>query len=1052
MKGRALVFAPHPDDEVIGCGGLLKRLVAAGVVIRVVVVSDGAAGLPPNEAPALRRQESLTGLGMVGVETCEFWDFPDGALPFGGKIEPRYQQVVDAFKPDLIFLPHPAEQHVDHRSLTRGLLAALEGRWRGMLWFYETTSPSHPVNRYEDITDSLEDKLAAVGAHESQMASFDYVRYCRHLAAMRGVSLDRPAAEAFLVYEWDGSAQQFFPAEPIVSIVVRASNADLVVLALQSLEIQAYPWLEVILVWFGDASPPDISRWSFRICVVPGCANRGANLNLGVAAARGELVGFLDEDDVFYVEHLTNLVEELTATPALDIVFSGCRVVKCFQDGLRVVTDGEVEIIDKRYEPGLLLFGNYITLHSLLIRRHVFRALDFDEALEAYEDWDFLARAEQAGYLFSRVSGIGCEYRLFGPKDEVVSIKSVHARKGHTAWRDAVRDRICARIKPADITHLEQYVNDHKKKFLDRTTQWADAQAELRLLRAETAEYREAASALRDAIEQDSSLPSAVDEAMRHLIASKSDGPLISVILPAFNTDPRLLAATLQSIVDQSYPRWQLCLVDDASTRMDTLDVLENFRERYSGDRRVIIVRRPSNGGIVRASNDALNLATGTHVAFVDHDDLLPKDALWEVASAINREPGLKLLYSNNRTVDHVGRLLNVFEKPGWSPYTLLSYNYVNHLTVVLRSLVADLGGLREDYNGCQDWDLLLRVAAVVAEDDVCHLPLSLYDWRATDTSVSYTLKAKPWMAETAKRMLANWVAQRVNKPIQVQENHNGAGFIVNWSCEERPVTVVIPMHGNVEDIQRCVDGLLNRTAHRAMSLLLVADTGGSPRAQELMDALGARPQIRIIEQTRSSGWSAMANRAIGDVDTEAVLFLDGNIDIHDPDWLGHMLRYLDFEDVGAISAVLTSPQGNILHAGIAMDPQRIAVEIGDRMASQEAAAVRDVSAVTGACMLTRRSAFLRVGCCDESLSSRFGDVDYCLALRLVGYRVIVAADARLVQHEAATPDMPEDGHLASVFRGSTLHMQRKWGRKLREGFRARYHVEATTRILNALG
>lgn len=1046
---RALVLAPHPDDEVIGCGALLKQCSDSGVPVKVVVITDGAAGLPFGSDPAVRKAESRAGLLRLGIRDCEFWDYPDGHLPFGGAIANRYRSLVASYRPSHLILPHPAESHPDHRSLTRGLLRALETRWSGWLWFYETTQPCQPVNHLEDATDTLDHKLAAVGSHVTQLADFDYVTHCRLLAQMRGLTLGKGAAEAFLAFDWDGSPQQFFVSEPLVSIVVRASNSDVVKHALASLAQQTYPWIEIVLVWFGACPAPETADLGLPVIVVQGTHNRGANLNAGVGAARGDFIGFLDEDDVFYAGHVSELVAELVATPDVDIAFSGCRVVNCRREADTVAVVGEVDKFDHGYEPGRLLVGNYIPLHSVLLRRNVVRTIPFDSGLEAYEDWDFFAQAEQRGFRFARVDGLGCEYRLYPEPGDEATVAAVHRRKGHTSWREIVRDRICRRLAPPDLDRLERFADRHAVP-LKKAQEKRDEQAqELARAQAELGEYRDAAEWMRAVMELDSSLPAAVDASVRHLIGRNLAGPVVSVVVPAYNTEPRLLAAMLQSMVDQSYSRWQLCLVDDASTSVETRLVLDNFARTRAADARIIVRRRPENGGIVAASNDALALATGELVAFVDHDDVLAADALLHVAMAARRQPGVKLIYTDNRMIDHVGSVLNVFSKPDWSPTTLLSYNYVNHLMVVRRDLLDRLGGLRQDYAGSQDWELLFRLREELQDMDVVHLPHNLYDWRATTTSVAYSTATKPWAVGAAMRALSDAVARHVAVPVTVVANPYGIGYQVNWQGRERAVTVVIPTHNNRDGLRLCLKGLLEQTDFPTLQLLVIANRCEDAGMRADLEALAGRPGVRVVDDPSPFNWAALMNRAMANVATEAVLFLNDDVEILAPDWLRRMQRYLDLPGIGAVGAMLFYPDGGLQHGGIETDPEWIATEVKRALAPQAVPGVRDVSAVTGACLLTTRSAITRVGGLDEAFPTHYNDVDFCLALRLAGYRVIQAGDVRLKHHESVTRGRVNRSDDAE-FNEAIGRMRKKWGDFLRERYRVTFQVAATTRILSA--
>jgi GT2 family glycosyltransferase len=415
---------------------------------------------------------------------------------------------------------------------------------------------------------------------------------------------------------------------------------------------------------------------------------------------------------------------------------------------------------------------------------------------------------------------------------------------------------------------------------------------------------------------------------------------------------------------------------------------------------------------------------------------------------AVRGRPSAKLIYTDGRTIDQVGNVLNVFNKPDWSPTTLLSYNYVNHLMVMRRDLLAHLGGLRQAYAGAQDWDLLLRLREELRDEDVIHVRKPLYDWRATNTSLAYTSATKPWAAEAARRALADAAGQHARGPVSVEPNPDGQGYQVNWRDPDRPITVVIPTHSNLEGLRVCIRGLLEETDYAALKLVIIANRCDDALMRAELESFAGRPGVKVIDDPSPFNWSALMNRAMAQVDTESVLFLNDDVEILAPDWLCRMHRYLDLPHTGAVGATLFYLDGSLQHGGIETDPYWVAGEVKRSVAPQEAAGVRDVSAVTGACLLTTRSAIAGVGGLDEALPNHYGDVDFCLALRQAGYRVVQAADVRLKHHESVTRGRVERTD-DPVWNKAMNRMRRKWGDLLKERYRVTFQMAAVTRILS---
>jgi len=325
---RILVLAPHPDDELLGCGAYLAKAAAAGYPIRIIVVTDGGAGLPPGYGVADREAECRAGLALLGISDVQFWGYADGACPVSGEIADRYRQAVAEFGPHGLFLPAPGEQHPDHVRVTRGCLAALTQHWQGELWFYETLRPNPTVNLLIPIAD-MPGKLAALACHRSQMQDYDHAGHSAALARLRGFGTGTDYAEAFLQFPWEGDAQNFFDQTPLISIIIRARHNHFLQHALASLAAQDYPLTEVVLVWFGEDAPQLDAYRTLLIQEVPGMASRSENLNRGIDTATGEYIAILDEDDIVHPSHYSTLLAELKANPQADVAHSNCSLRSC---------------------------------------------------------------------------------------------------------------------------------------------------------------------------------------------------------------------------------------------------------------------------------------------------------------------------------------------------------------------------------------------------------------------------------------------------------------------------------------------------------------------------------------------------------------------------------------------------------------------------------------------------------------------------------------------------------------------------------------------------
>lgn len=1046
-----LVFAPHPDDEVLGCGGYIAKKQSKGAQVQVVIVSDGALGVEKGTSPEVRQQECLAGLAHLEIENVQFWDYPDGAVPLSGDILQDYQRIVSKIQPTQILLPHPHETHSDHIRVTRGVLNALEGQWQGDLLFYETVHPAPVVNHIVDITAQFGAKLLAMQAHASQLKQFDYVNSLQTLARLRGIHANATGAEAFLLFEWDGTYQHFFETRPLISVIVRADDMDYLRYALISLVRQTYEQFEVILVWFGEYTPSLKDFDVLDIRLVQGKASRTFNLNEGLRHARGEYIAFLDQDDIFYPEHLAGILAELHGHPKMDVAYSGCKVMACEKQDKRVKVKKVMEVMNHIWQEGRLLMGNQIPLHALLFRAGIFHSHPFDETLEAYEDWELLARLSLSNVHFVHLDEITCEYRIFGDNPDQ-SYAQIHEKKGYLGHRQTVLAKI---LEKMNEQHLEQIASivknlgtEHAELSTQIVKQTQQHQAEIQQLNYQLAQYQGVEQLLNNAC-LDMGIEAAGRQGIAQLIGrALPQQTLFSIVLPVYNTDPSLLSQTLLSVRNQAYTGWELCLVDDGSDREETQQLLQALQEEPVIAKRLHFLRRKTQGGIVAASNDAIKMATAPYIVFLDHDDLLHSEALLTLALKLQQQD-YTLLYTDSRMIDHAGKTMHTYNKADWSPETLLHLNYINHLTVVKRTILNSLnslGGL--DFDGAQDWHLLLQLLNL-PDEQVCHVRQPLYDWRATEGSLAYKTREKKWAFETAQSALKNHLTERALENVTVTGNRRAAGCVCQWQYPQEPVDIIIPTHSNLRGLKICLNGLLQQTDYPQFNIIIIANRC-IDSVRDYLDTLQSHPQIKILVNEDEFNWSTLNNQGVSSGDNPNLLFLNDDIEIRHADWLRNMGRYLYLDGVGAVGATLFYPDNQLQHNGIETDPAWIARNINEWGAKSPLRITRNVSAVTGACMLTQRSVWEKVGGFDEKLAVYYNDVDFCLAIRAHSLRIVQANDVELTHYEKATYGTEDSADKQALSYKEIHLMQEKWGEQLAERYTPRYDVQAQrTRILH---
>jgi O-antigen biosynthesis protein len=514
--------------------------------------------------------------------------------------------------------------------------------------------------------------------------------------------------------------------------------------------------------------------------------------------------------------------------------------------------------------------------------------------------------------------------------------------------------------------------------------------------------------------------------------------PLISVVMPAYATPPKLIRQAIESVRTQLYPHWELCIADDGSPGEELWSILSGYAAR---DSRIKVVRRPTCGHICAATNSALELATGEFVALMDHDDLLPDRALYEVAAVLERHPDADLIYSDEDKVDDQGRRFEPYFKTGWNYELLLGQNMISHLGVYRRSLIVDVGGLREGFEGSQDYDLALRVAERTTPDRIHHIPWVLYHWRQQGRTASFSESQLARCAASARQAVEEHLA-RTGVTGATVENLEWAP---SWLHVRRPapdpkplVTAIIPTRDAAELLRMSTDGLLRKTDYPALELIVVDNGSEEAATHALFEELREDPRVRILDAAGPFNFSALNNRAAAEAGGEVLLLLNNDIEVTEPGWLFEMVAHAARPNVGAVGARLLFPDRALQHAGVILgvggEPP-VAGHLGYLAPGDNPgyyghlALTRNVSAVTAACMVLRKAVFEEVGGFDEeALPVAFNDVDLCLKIRAAGYDVVWTPFAELIHHESATRGLDEAAEKQARFQREIALMRTRWG------------------------
>jgi GT2 family glycosyltransferase len=517
--------------------------------------------------------------------------------------------------------------------------------------------------------------------------------------------------------------------------------------------------------------------------------------------------------------------------------------------------------------------------------------------------------------------------------------------------------------------------------------------------------------------------------------------PLISVLMPTFNTPEKWLRLAIESVRAQLYPHWELCIADDASADPRVRRVLDEYKTQ---DKRIKVVLREMRGHISAASNSALEVAEGDFVALLDHDDELREHSLYMLAAELNAHPDAHLIYSDEDKIDQEGTRYGPYFKPDWNPTLFLGQNFVCHLVALRTILVRETGGFSSGYEGAQDWDLVMRVIERIPDDHVRHIPHVLYHWRAIPGSTAAAETEKKY-ALHAQRKTIEAHFERVgtaDKSVEVLPTAAIYWRIKYRLCEPFPeVTLIVPTRNGFDLLQRCVESIYRKTSYRNFKLLIVDNQSNEAKTLEYLIYLETQGRARVLRYDAPFNFSAINNFAVRHTKSEIVGFLNNDLEVITPDWLDEMVRYAIQPDIGAVGAKLYFPNNTIQHAGVILGVGGLPGVAGHiskgRPRSYPGQASRallaqDMSAVTGACLIVRRNIFQEVGGMDEeNLPIAFNDIDLCLRIRERGYRNVWTPFAELYHYESSSRGYEDTPEKVNRFNQESDFMKQRWGEVL---------------------
>ncbi|WP_234744991.1 glycosyltransferase family 2 protein [Burkholderia sp. WTPI3] len=511
--------------------------------------------------------------------------------------------------------------------------------------------------------------------------------------------------------------------------------------------------------------------------------------------------------------------------------------------------------------------------------------------------------------------------------------------------------------------------------------------------------------------------------------------PIISVIVPTYNTDEKYLRECIESVFNQSYPYWELCVADDASPKEHVRQILDEYSRR---DSRVKIIYRKINGHISEASNSALSIASGDYIALLDHDDLLAEHALLSVVQEINCKESVKIIYSDEDKINSLGMRFDPHFKSDWNPDLFYSQNYVSHLGVYERSLLNKIGGFRRGVEGSQDYDLMLRCLPHIASNQIIHISKILYHWRVLPGSTALSAGEKSYTEVAGIKALQDYFDEIGIDGIEVERGVIPNSYHVKWPIEElQPlVSLIIPTRDYRDVTEVAVRSILDKTTYRNFEIIIIDNDSVEPETLRFFhDIQRSSEKVRVVRYAHPFNYSAINNFGVKHAAGQIVGLVNNDVEVISPDWLTEMVRHVMRKEIGCVGAKLLYSNGTIQHAGVILGIGGVAGHSHKYFPGDHAGyfgrltLAQNLSAVTAACLLVRRDVYDEVeGLNEIDLTVAFNDVDFCLRVRESGYRNIWTPYATLFHHESISRGKEDRPEKVRRFNDEVQYMKERWG------------------------
>ncbi len=509
-----------------------------------------------------------------------------------------------------------------------------------------------------------------------------------------------------------------------------------------------------------------------------------------------------------------------------------------------------------------------------------------------------------------------------------------------------------------------------------------------------------------------------------------------SIAVPLYRTPPQYLREMVASVQAQTYPHWELCLVNGSPEDQEVGRVLAE----YAADPRIRVQTLDKNGGFAENTNAALAMARGDYIGLLDHDDLLEPDALYEAACRMQKENRPDLIYTDEDKITSDGS--EHFQpnlKPDFNEDLLRSNNYICHFLIVSRALALRVGGFDHRYDGAQDYDFILKCTEQA--QGICHIPKVLYHWRTHAASTADNPLSKQYAYEAGARAIAAHLARCRLTGCQVEQKKDFGFYRVHYPVEGEPlVSILIPNKDEKETLKKCLESLFAKTEYRNFEVIIIENNSKTKEIFDYYQEIDGRNGVHVVYWDRAFNYSALNNFGARHAKGSYFVCLNNDVEVIRGDWLTELLSHCQRPGTGIVGARLYYPDDTIQHAGIIIGIGGIAGSVFVGMKRSHSGYMhreslqQELCAVTAACLMVRREAFEAVGGFEEKLAVAFNDVDFCLRVREAGYQVVYNPYVELYHYESKTRGAEDTEEKVRRFQKEIDYMRGRWNTLLKQG------------------